>query len=347
MGQRYLMGEYIGLESSTVPSTSATPRRVQFSVPSSEEDWRDSAERRTRLLSVGEESGDAGQASCLKPARVRRSSNQPSPYLHGGEEHHVWKPSSSSRRTKKKKHSLAKEKSNIHLLADRKKNLENRLHATREVLKLQNERIIDVGSRPMTFTEATKKVSASITTSRKQQAQHFHSVVDQLVKMRSCRDMGFNQPMFSPVTGNTTPVTPARLHFQFSPQSPKTKRESVTNAPRGIITSPKSPTTTSPVGTPPLSPQLTIRAVPIDVYRKMKVNPPTSPVGAGGSAALKTKHPLEKSKTEVLVIIIHYILLLHGGRFGCKGSLLFQTIKKLITKQILNQGACIIVWLQN
>lgn len=32
----------------------------------------------------------------------------------------------------------------------------------------------------------------------------------------------------------------------------------------------------------------------------MKVNPPTSPVGAGGSAALKTKHPLEKSKTEVL-----------------------------------------------
>ena len=86
MGQRYLMGEYIGLETSTVPSTSATPRRVQFSVPSSEEDWRDSAERRTRLLSVGEESGDAGQASCLKPARVRRSSNQPvtfiSPLIH-------------------------------------------------------------------------------------------------------------------------------------------------------------------------------------------------------------------------------------------------------------------------
>lgn len=99
-----------------------------------------------------------------------------------------------------------KQKSSTQLLAKRKKFLEHRLLATREVLKLQNEHIKEemgssVGSKPLSFSEATKRI-ARINNSKRQQAQHFHSVVDKyLSHMREQSQLdqwGVNPSMATP-----------------------------------------------------------------------------------------------------------------------------------------------------
>ncbi len=109
---------------------------------------------------------------------------------------------------------LVKQKSKTQLLANRKKSLENRLLATREILKLQNEHIIGAGggggesgspllkAKPISFSQAMKMVSAQINSSKEQQQPvgSFHSIVDQYVaQKREEQGSGFASQWGSPM----------------------------------------------------------------------------------------------------------------------------------------------------
>lgn len=71
---------------------------------------------------------------------------------------------------------LMRQKSKAHLLADRKKLLDDRLHATREVMKLQNEGLMKDAQKKAikkrtTFSEVSQRVSSSIASRRKSSLQ--------------------------------------------------------------------------------------------------------------------------------------------------------------------------------
>lgn len=99
------------------------------------------------------------------------------------------------------------------MLAIRKKSLENRLLATREILKLQNEHIIGTGgggvgggeigspllkTKPISFSQAMKMVSAQINTKRSSGGS-FHNIVDQYVaKKREEQQGGMSSSMATP-----------------------------------------------------------------------------------------------------------------------------------------------------
>lgn len=135
-----------------------------------------------------------------------------SAYLKGGESHHVWMPSATPTKKQPRPISLLspsmKQKSQTQLLAKRKKCLEHRLLATREIMKLQNEQIASSPTikKPLSFSEAGKKVSARLSRIKKEQAMDFHSIVDQYVAHMKDQDDGQVGPQWA--GASATPMSP-------------------------------------------------------------------------------------------------------------------------------------------
>lgn len=187
-----------------------------------------------------------------------------SAYLHGGDSHFVWKPpsgsspasspstSASSSQAKRKRSQggaqvLTKQKSKDQL---RRIDLEHRLLATREVMKMQNEQILSDmnpgmgmgagltgggggsggGATPISFSEAATRIVSSHAHLQRQQ-QHprgFHSIVDKYIahsQMLAAQGLGGGHGHVQ------TPLSGGRYQYQLQ-QTPGSGGGSGSGAPQ-------------------------------------------------------------------------------------------------------------------